>query len=416
MDTPLMSNSDLVLRSGDLKEALVAFAGQRRFARALRQARERQFGSRRDPSEWEAANFLDAFIMHDRLPDGKTVVEHFVVEHSELPEAERAMLLGWRDAIEGIFEVQRREGGAVVAVNLVDELPYRIRSNLGPAALAPIRLHSFLITRLAPVGDEWILSGVASLLPAADRAAACQVAAELLAARPKLAFRNPDKLAQAWEQQRAEYRSFVEFFGADLVVLPGPQVTERFRAYTHFRQYEVRGADGKAAAERARDIYGIDPPEIDVQLPPDLAEADTVGLIYDEVEGLFFFPDLGPVAEAFANPELAADRRHREAVREHLIEPRISPVPLRHLAARDPDCASRIFRQVLQEPDFAWERDGEALLRRYKGSFSDRPALPGVTVVSDALARAQLAVAASPKPPAPPQPARHRGKKPARRH
>jgi hypothetical protein len=408
--TSIASDSDLVLRSGVLKEALVDFAGQRRFAREVRRARERRFGSRREMSESEATNFFDGFILQHRLPDGKTVVEHFVAEHTELPEVERAMLLGWRDAIEGIFEVQRQEDGAVVAVNLVDELPYRIRSNMGPAALGPLRPHTFLVTRLVPVGNEWILSGMANLLTAADRAAAYEMAAQLLAERPQLAFRNPAKLAQAWEQQRAEHRSFVEFFGADLVIIPGDQVAERLRAYLHFRQFEVRDADGKTAAERAREIYGTDPPEIDFQLPPDLADIDTVGLVVDDVEGFFIFPDLGPVAETFTNPDLATDQRHQEAVREHLMEPRISPVPLRHLAALDPERASRVFQQVLRRPDFVWEHDGEALLRQYKASFFDRPALPGVTVVSGALAHAQHA-AVLPRTPARLQSARSRGKK-----
>jgi hypothetical protein len=178
----------------------------------------------------------------------------------------------------------------------------------------------------------------------------------------------------------------------------------------HFRQFEVRDADGKTAAERARGIYGSDPPEIDVQLPPDVADIDTVGLVVDEVEGLFIFPDLGPVADTFTNPDLATDQRYQEAVREHLMEPRISPVPLRHLAERDPESASRVFQQVLRRPDFAWERDGEALLRQYKASFFDRPALPGVTVVGSALARARLAPV-PPRTPARPQSSRPRGKK-----
>src|SRR5262245_63522272 len=88
-----------------------------------------------------------------------TVVEHFVAEHPQLPEEERAMLLGWRDVVEGIFRVQRRDGDALVAINLVDDLTYRVRSNRGPAALGSMRRGMFLITRLVPIGGEWLLSG-----------------------------------------------------------------------------------------------------------------------------------------------------------------------------------------------------------------------------------------------------------------
>ncbi len=66
-------------------------------------------------------------------------------------------------------------------------------------------------------------------------------------------------------------------------------------------------------------------------------------------------------------------------------------MPLRRLAARDPDRASRVFQQVLRQRDFSWERDGEALLRRYKASYFDQPVLPSVTPLSDRLSRAQIA-------------------------
>jgi hypothetical protein len=40
---------------------------------------------------------------------------------------------------------------------------------------------------------------------------------------------------------------------------------------------------------------------------------------------------------------------------------------------------------VLKRPGFSWERDGEALLRQYKASWFERPVLPSVTPISQAL-------------------------------
>jgi hypothetical protein len=131
-------------RSGELKGELVDFALQSRFSRALRQARRRRFGLalRVDEAEW--TNFLDWFVLQERLPGGHTVVEHFVAEHPEVPDEERAMLLGWREVVESIFEVKQREGEALVVVNLVDELTYRVRSNMGPAVFRQMPRRSFL--------------------------------------------------------------------------------------------------------------------------------------------------------------------------------------------------------------------------------------------------------------------------------
>ncbi len=242
------------------------------------------------------------------------------------------------------------------------------------------------------------------MLPAAGRAEAHRLAAELAARHPALVFRNPEKLARAWELQREERRHFIAFFGSDLVVLPGRELGARMRAYARFRMHDVRDAEGKSAAEHARETYGLAPPVLDFGLPAEWGEAETVGVIYDEVEGLNFFLSFGLVEEAFANPELAADRRHRQAVLGSLKDPSLSPLPLRRLAERDPERASRVFQRALKQPDFLWERDGEALLRRHKTSYFERPALPSITPLSDPLARAQLAASDSSEP----RPARRR--------
>jgi hypothetical protein len=115
---------------------------------------------------------------------------------------------------------------------------------------------------------------------------------------------------------------------------------------------EARDAEGRSAVDRARQPSGVVPATPDFgALPADLCDADTVGVIYDEVEGLNYFANFGLVQAAFANPELAADREHRRAVLGYLKEPSISPLPLRRLAEPDPERASRVFRQVLRRPE-----------------------------------------------------------------
>ena len=128
-----MVSAELVWRSGDRKRELVEFSRGPRFDRAFREAFARRFGEAPEVDEEQFINFLDFFVLQYRLSDGRTVVEHFVAEHPGLPEEERAMLLGWREVVEGIFRVQRRDGDALVTVNLVDELTYRARSKSGSA-------------------------------------------------------------------------------------------------------------------------------------------------------------------------------------------------------------------------------------------------------------------------------------------
>lgn len=406
----MTSISDLVARSVDLKRQLLVYANQPRFDRAVRKALEARFGDTPVADDGELANFLDWFVLEERLKDGRTVVERFVADHPELPDDERAMLLGWRDVVNGVFEVERRDGEALIVVNLVDELTYRVRANVGPAIFSQMPRRSFLIGRLVPVGDEWLLSGASNLLPASSKADVYQMALELASQFPALVFRNPEKLAQARELQREEHRYFVEFFGSDLIVLPGPELVERMQAYDRYRTYEARNAEGKTVAERTREAHGVEPAPLEFPWPDDFVAAESIGMISDELEGLTFLMNFGVVEQTFANPELAADRRHRNAVNNYLKDESIAPLVFRRLAQRDPEHASQVFQRVLKQPRFSWERDGEALLRKHKASFFEHPPLPSIMPVSDRLSRAARATHDQDRPRPDYRPARRRKK------
>ena len=380
-----MVGAELVWRSGDRKRELVDFSGEPRFEGAFREAFERRFGEAATVDEEQFINFVDYFVLQHRLPDGRTVVEHFVAEHPQLPDEEQELLLGWRDVVEGIFRVQRRDGDALVTVNLVDDLTYRVRSNRGPAALGSMRQGMFLLARLVPIGQDWLLSGMTMTLPKTSRAEVYRLAAELAEKNPALVFHNPERLEQGRQRQLEERRLFIDFFGSDLVVVSGEELAERMAAYWHFRMQDVRDAQGKSAADHLRERYGSAAQVPEFDLPADLVDADTVGVVYDEIEGNCFWPEFGLLQQTFADPALVARRRYREAVLGYLESPTISPLAFRRLAAPDPERASRVFRRVLRRPGLSWERDGEALLRQYKASWFERPVLPSVTPISRAL-------------------------------
>ncbi len=127
----------------------------------------------------ELINLIDHFILQRPLADGRTVVEVFTAEHPELTESDRELLLGWREVVEGVFEIREQAGDAIIAFNLVDELTYRVRANTGPRAFTPLRPGVFMTSRIVPVGDDWMLSGIQQLFHASARAELLKLAAEL---------------------------------------------------------------------------------------------------------------------------------------------------------------------------------------------------------------------------------------------
>lgn len=374
----------LLEHCSDLKRQLVEFARSRRFSRQFDQAlRTGSRGKAVDESEF--INIIDHFILQRPIPGGRTVVETFVSAHPELTEADRQMLLGWRDVVEGVFEIRERDGEAIIAVNLIDELTYRVHSNAGPVALAPMKPGCFMIARIVPIGTGWMLSGTQQILDASQRAGVLQVAAELAAKNPRLVFRNPGKVAQGWELARKQRAMFIEFFGSDLIVVPGPEVASRMNGFlTWYTRRVLEEAD--PAASRVDDDVAARTPAFSV--PGELASAPTVALAYDETEGLVFLGNFALVREAFEDPGLAANPEHRQAVLGYLKADSISALPFRRLAGADTGRASQLFQHLLKKPGFSWERDAEALLRKHKPRDFEAEPLPPVTPLSSELAGA----------------------------
>ncbi len=376
--------ADLMEHCSELKRQLVGFACSQRFSHQLERAVRESLGSGA-AEENEFANLLDHFILQRPLADGGTVVEVFIAEHPELAEADRQILLGWRDVVEGVFEIRERAGDAIIAANLIDELSYRIRANAGSGALAPMRPGCFMTARIVPAGGAWMLSGTQQLFAASDRAGMLRLAAELATEHPRLVFRNPEKVAQGWRLARKQRALFIEHFGSDLVVVPGSEVASRMNGFLTWYTHQALAETGAPAGALDADAATLTPA---FDVPGDLASAPTVALLCDETEGLMFLANFSQVQEAFENPALAADRAHREAVLGYLKSDSVSALPLRRLAESDTARASQLFQRLLKKPAFSWESDGEALLREHKPWCFGTTPQPPVTPLSSNLAEA----------------------------
>ncbi|MET8539848.1 hypothetical protein ABZW03_04200 [Kitasatospora sp. NPDC004799] len=374
----------LIERSAELKGELVAFAQGARFDRWLTPLLLEAAGPERLLDEAEAIRIIDDFVLRYRLPDGATVVDRFVAGRRDLSEDDRALLLGWRDPVEGVFEVRRKDGDAVVLLNLIDDLEYRTYSNVGRAAFRGVSEGGFLLACLVPVhpvDGAWLISGAMSSYPRSSATEIARAALQLAADHPELVFRNPEKIEQGWASMRADRKAFVEFCGGDELVLAPAEAERRIDAYYRHRQ-EAAVAEHPERA-RGRRLPGLGLPAF--ELPRELADSDTVGVIYDEVDGLNFYADYGMLRDLFADPALAGRRPYQELLRAYLREESIAPLPIRRLAAAHPETVDAVFRKLLRKPDFTWGEHGEALLRRRKPRYYAQEPRPGVSVIGERL-------------------------------
>ncbi|MFA1550440.1 hypothetical protein [Actinomadura chokoriensis] len=368
---------DQMARAGDLKGELVSFALSGRFDGVLDELVMDAFPGGVVNDEGVFAAVIEGFLFSYRLPSGSRVVERFVVDRRDLDERDRALVLGWLDNVQGMFEIIEPYGeDGVVAFNHVDELTYRVRSNMGAEGVEMLTPGTIMIGGIVPVGDEWMISGTPMAYAAEEADAVLAELPEIVLRDPERVFRNPEKLAEAREMQEQQRRAFIDLYGGDLVVVPGGKVHETLMA-VYRRVYEQAGS--KAGPWTDSDL----PP-----LPEDWTAAESVALIYDAEDGLGFYGDYALAQQAFADPGLIRRRPYRDVISAYLREEGISPVPIRRLVAEaGPDAADRLFQKLLKKPGFSWERDGEALLRKYHADWYDNPPLPRVTLTTRAVTR-----------------------------
>ena len=373
--------------AGALKRRLVQYGEAKQFASDLVEAQLHYFDSPEPVSSPQYVNFLDYFLLQYRLQDGSTIVDHFVSETPDLPQSDKDILMGWKNVVEGLFEILRHEGDVLVFDNLINDTVYRVRSNMGRAHFDKMRPGHFTRARIVPMGATWMLSGSISMYPPSSRNDVLRAAAEAIQKTPALMFRNPAKREEAIELQRKEKPDFIAFFGSNVVVLPVGEFESRMNAYMLHR---VQKTSEDAAIAEGKEL-----PTPLQTLPPHLRyphdewdkDVETVGVTYDEREGMEFHPHLGLVEEAFADPENVNIEPYRSVVSDYLQDPEISLVPLKFLAERDPERATQMIRNLLPRPDFEWQRDGENLLREYRPDYEER-VLPSTIPMSERLIQA----------------------------
>ncbi|MYT33068.1 hypothetical protein GTY73_30805 [Streptomyces sp. SID8354] len=246
----------------------------------------------------------------------------------------------------------------------------------------------FVVARIVPVHpatDDWLVSGNLTTYPSVDGPELARAAVQTLTPNPQLLLRNPEMLRRAWEMETEARADFIELFGTDLLVLEPRQAQERLREYYRHRQEKVRTELDRETSEQTKDISGPSLDELS-SLPQDLLDAESIAVIYDDIEGLCHYADFGRLDALFADPTLARDRTHLTRLREYLNDNSVSPMVIRRLVQRHPGGADAVFRTLLRKPAFTWERDGEALLRRRKKSHYAREPLPSITPVGTRLA------------------------------
>lgn len=270
--------------------------------------------------------------------------------------------------------------------NLIDEMTYEVVISRGRAVAREVSRGRWTATRVVPVGDEWLQSGMMRVFTEGDADAVGELVLRLTQLDPAGAFRNPDKLERATAQVGRDHRVFCDMFGGVLTIGTGAQVADRHARFVAACEAETDGArplgrwtlDSLLADELAR-----------------LGDEPDVAMGHHVLKGPVLLGRLGEVDHLHALGGAGLSDPGRRLLPDYLDDESVPAWALEELARRHPETVDRLYAAVLDQPDFRWVRDGEALLRERKpGSFVDvdMPELIELPPVAEAAVRRFLTI------------------------
>ena|GEM_PF-6657051 len=308
-----------------------------------------KYAKNHDVREDVMANGIDWLIHCYHFQKGDTLIDRFIKKHCALSELEIQILEGWKNSFEGIFEVKATEVDAVRLFNLIDEMEYTAASIMGPEALSRLKNGDLIMSRLILLDDIYLFSGNMYLLPPDDKKNLQELASKIVQSNLSV------KHDEAWGIQNKYRNSFITYFGDDLLILPGHKLDETFNNFNHYHM----------------------PTNIPkMQFPDALTCNKTVGLIFDEKEGLNFYPDFASFMAPFNDPKLLEAEEYREVIMGYLESDSISTLPFQKMVDKHPENSRIVFAVLFNKPTWDNDKDFNELMEKHKDAFLKKEWVP----------------------------------------
>lgn len=265
----------------------------------------------------------------------------------------------------GALQTRGAEIETITAVNLINDLPYRIRMEL-PRGQCPFTPGQMVFGSLVPWRGEWHWSGAQQCYPQVS-ASVSEIKRSMIEKNAGIVYRYRSDLASRAREMAAEHHAaFVRFHGSDLAVF-ADGLTAAAAEQRHLReQIEAKTGAGFPAFLAK---HGLDRSGLKLSWPQKLIECRRgVAVFYHEGEGVEIMADFDLLRAALGQSRTALSEDEAEVLQAFVESAAISPAFVRRVI-REHGCAGLAALYYLPEGDDAAI---EYLLRRFKGAFYRR--------------------------------------------
>jgi hypothetical protein len=265
----------------DVKRRVLPIAASEAHRAELALAARAWYGDDAPGEDW--LNFLEFFAFEWLDFDGLTLVERTL--GLPLPADAQRWLTRLR---HGVFVIDDWADGVAQARDTLNEDALELIID------EPLPARSVLCGRLIPVGQgRYVPSGEPDLYDPLSALRRMELSRTWAMSPRKLHVDHLTGLRRAFAVQREQRAAFIAHFGADeLLFEDTKQLSDAISGFLSHLLHEHRPAslEGRTLAETLRDQGGLDLPLVAATVGETLTGAPSVGVIFDERDGISFLP------------------------------------------------------------------------------------------------------------------------------
>lgn len=236
----------------------------------------------------EIRKLLDLNLFDKRFTPPKIYAE------SPFPKLEKALsLLYMEGSVSGYFEVKEKRRERVLLINLEDGGEYLAE---GKTVLNKLKIGQLLQATLYPHGDAHVFAEAIKIFDPRD----AHHRAYIESVKDYL---SGNSLEKALEIQKDYYEGFKQYFGSPDPIFENQRKAQNaLNAFINWYSYErKRPGKEKTPAQSYLETHARFPEMPEVTFPREFLEAEDteVGVVFDEIGGIYILPHYSEVKELF---------------------------------------------------------------------------------------------------------------------
>lgn len=205
---------------------------------------------------------IDSFATDGTVGD-RLVLDHFLESQPDLSSADRALVSRWSEGFMGLFAVIKRSLNHLMLMNWLTEKQYKvlIQKNPPDRNIARLKTGEIILTRLLPLGEDWMLSGPSIFLGKLGKPKLAVAIGKFKEYHKNYLYGDaPDLLEEAWQSVESYHQAFVDYFGSSEITLSGHQMEKKladFQAHMAQQKLAASGLEGQKSLGELADEAGV---------------------------------------------------------------------------------------------------------------------------------------------------------------